>query len=268
MPKGKKKIKINTKPPVVLKVKDPEIPNRKELHPNLMSLPSLTLIIASTKSGKSNYILNLLANSDFIGPDEKTDKAYFEQIKVISTTLNCDPKGAIYEELFDCEDHYSDAMIKNLISSQKSYGSRDDMPFTCLVLDDVLTPDFKKGNEVSMLGTRFRHFNIGLYILSTQSCRAVSPILRSNATDIVIFKQNNKKEYEKIKEEWSPLFGNEETFDKIYNYAIDYKPYSFLYLKLSENPAQAFRCHEERIAEGSKMLFNNNNKNSDENNIE
>ena len=241
--------KKTPKTPVVLKVRDPEVPNRRELHENLMSLPSLTLIIASTKSGKSNYILNLLANDDFIGSN------YFDKYMVISTTLGCDPKGALYEELFDCEDHYDDKMITDFIKSQKKYGSRDKMPYTCICLDDVLTPDFKKGNEVSLLGTRFRHFNVGLLILSIQHLKAISPILRSNATDIIVFKVNNSKEYEKIKEEWSPLFGDEKTFDKIYDYAIGYAPYSFLYLKLSENPAQAFRCHEEMIAKGSEILF-------------
>ena len=106
-----------------------------------------------------------------------------------------------------------------------------------------------------MISSRFRHFNIGLYILATQSCRAVAPMIRSNATDIIIFKQNNSKEYDKIKEEWSPLFGDEKNFDKIYNYAINHAPYSFLFLKLSQNPAEAFRCHEQKIAEGEKLLF-------------
>ena len=244
-----KKTPKNSKIPVVLKVKDPEDPNRRELHENLMALPSLTLIIASTKSGKSNYCLNLLANSDFIGSD------YFQKYMVIMTTLNADPKGALYDELFGCEDHYDDKMITDFIKSQKKYGSKAQMPFTCILLDDVLTPDFKKNNEISLFSSRFRHFNVGLLIISIQHMKSVAPIVRSNATDIIVFKVNSSNEYEKIKEEWSPLFGNDKTFDKIYDYAIGYAPYSFLYLKLSENPAQAFRCHEEMIAKGSEILF-------------
>jgi hypothetical protein len=81
-------------------------------------------------------------------------------------------------------------------------------------------------------------------------------------------KQSNAKELEKIAEEYAPMFGDDKIFKQLYDYAIGYAPYCFLYLKLSQNPAEAFRCHEEKIAEGSKILFNKNLKNNQENNIE
>ena len=252
-----------SKTPKVLKVKDPIVKHPKELHPNLMELPSCTLICGAVKQGKSNYLLNLLANDDFIGSE------FFDQYKVISTTLNADPKGKIFNDLFDCEDHYDDQMIKDLIESQKKYGDKSDMPSTCLIADDILTKEFvRKNTELTLLASRFRHFNIQLLVYVTQSWKAIPPIVRSNCTDVIVMKQSNFAEYEKIQLEYAPMFGDEKIFKQIYDYAIGYGPYNFLYLKLSQNPAEAFRCHEEKIAEGSKILFNKNSKNNEENNIE
>lgn len=252
MPKKEKgnKIPKGNKTPKVLKVRDPIVNQPRELHENLMELPSCTLICGAVKQGKSNYLLNLLANDDFIGSE------FFQQYKVISTTLNADPKGAIFNELFDCEDHYDDKMIQDLIESQKKYGDKTAMPSTCLIADDILTKDFvRKNTDLTLLSSRFRHFNIQLLAYVTQSFKAIPPIVRNNATDIVVMKQSNAKELEKIMEEFAPMFGDEKIFKQLYDYAIGYAPYNFLYLKLSQNPAQAFRCHEEKIAEGSKILF-------------
>ena len=258
-----KKASKTLKRPVVLKVKDPVIKQPRELHPNLMELPSCLLICGAVKQGKSNYLLNLLANDDFIGSD------FFDQYKIISTTLNADPKGKIFNDLFDCEDTYSDQMIKDLIESQKKYGDKTDMPSTCLIADDILTKEFvRKNTDLTLLSSRFRHFNIQLLAYVTQSFKAIPPIVRNNATDIIVMKQSNAKELEKIAEEYSPMFGDDKIFKQLYDYAIGYGPYNFLYLKLSQNPAEAFRCHEEKIAEGSKILFNKNSKNNEENNIE
>ena len=51
--------KSSKKTPKVLKVKD-ELPNDKftDIHENLPQMPSLTLIIGSVRSGKSNLLVN------------------------------------------------------------------------------------------------------------------------------------------------------------------------------------------------------------------
>ena len=52
-------------------------------------------------------------------------------------------------------------MITDIIESQKKYEDFE-RPSIALVLDDILTKDFKKTNAVSFLATRFRHYGIGL----------------------------------------------------------------------------------------------------------
>jgi len=229
----------NRKVPKVLKVKD-EAPSEKfdDIHKNLPQMPSLCLIIGSVRSGKSNLLTNYFCNPDFY-------KDKFDIVKFISTTLHTDNKGKILSKHFDCIDHYEDHIINDIKKSQGQYEDKSERPTYALVMDDVLTKDFKKSNDVSFFSTRFRHY-IDFYIIAVQSFRAVSGMIRNNATDIIICKQQNAKELEKIAEEYGDMVGGRDKFMELYNEAHKDR-YSFLYLKLSENPAEAYVRHEYKI---------------------
>ena len=238
--------KATRTPPKVYKVKDPvDDGTMKGIHPHLPQPPALVLIIGSVKQGKSNLVVNILCS-----PEMYKDK--FDIVKIISNTLNNDPKGKILNKHFDCEDHYDDSMITELIESQKSY-DEEERPSVALLADDILTKDFSKNNAISFLATRFRHYGIGLLLFTTQSFRAVSGLIRNNATNVIVMKQQNKKELEKINEEYGDMFPN--IFMELYHKAIDDSPYSFLYLDLQTNPATAFLQFSEKIGEGDKKLF-------------
>tara|TARA_R100001594_G_scaffold65560_3_gene99752 strand:- start:2170 stop:2889 length:720 start_codon:yes stop_codon:yes gene_type:complete len=234
------------KPPTVYKVKDPIKDSRYDnIHPHLPQPPALVLLVASVKQGKSNMIVNFFTNPEMY-------KDAFTVVKVISNTLNADPKGKILKKYFDCEDHYDDSMIQSIVNSQKSY-DEDERPSMALVLDDILTRDFKKTNAVSFLGTRFRHYGIDLFCITTQSFRAVGGLLRNNATNVIILKQQNSKELEKLDEEYGDMFSG--IFMELYNKAINDAPYSFLHLDLSSNPAKAYLRFETLLAEGEHKCF-------------
>ena len=233
------KKKVKSKVPIVLKVRDEE-PNMKfsDIHAHLPQMPSLCLIIGSVRSGKSNLLTNFFCSDDFY-------KDKFDTVKFISTTLHTDNKGKILSKYFDCSDHYDDNIIDNIKNSQGQYESKEDRPTYALVMDDVLTKDFSRNNKVSFFSTRFRHY-IDFYVIAVQSFRAVSGMIRNNATDVIIHKQQNQKELLKIAEEYGDLVGGEDTFISLYKEAHK-DDYSFLYLKLSENPASAFVRFERQI---------------------
>jgi len=231
--------KKNKSAPKVLKVKD-ETPSDKfdDIHSNLPQMPSLTLIIGSVRSGKSNLLVNYFCNSEFY-------KDKFDVVKFVSTTLHTDNKGKILSKHFDCMDHYEDDIIENIKESQGKFKDKKDRPTYALVMDDVLTKDFSRTNHVSFFSTRFRHY-IDFYVIAVQSFRAVSGMIRNNATDVIICKQQNQKELEKIAEEYGDLVGGHDKFMELYEEAHKDR-YSFLYLKLSENPAEAYVRHEYKI---------------------
>ncbi len=119
-------------------------------------------------------------------------------------------------------------------------------------MDDVLTKDFKKTNQVSFFSTRFRHY-IDFYLIAVQSFRAVAGMISNNATDVIICKQQNNKELEKIAEEYGDLFGSPDNFIKLYNIAHKDR-YSFLHLDLQTNPATAYYQFERVIGRGSEII--------------
>ncbi len=100
-------------------------------------------------------------------------------------------------------------------------------------------------------------------MIFTQSFRAVSPIIRTNATDIMIFRQQSSKEMEKVIEEYSDLAHGEERFLQYYNIAHSDR-YGFLYIDVQENPAKFYKNFEELIGVGQQLIWKGAIPNDDE----
>jgi len=230
---------MSKQPPEILKVKDVmETEKFDGIHENLPQMPSLCLIIGSVRSGKSNLLVNFFCNPAFY-------KDRFDVVKIISTTLGSDTKGKILSKHFDCMDHYEDGVIEEIKMEQSKYEEKHERPTYALVLDDVLTKDFSKNNAVSFFSTRFRHY-IDFYVIATQTFRAVSGMIRNNSTDVIVARQQNQKELEKIAEEYGSLVGGDDNFMKLYN-EVHKEKYQMMYLKLSENPVQVYHNFTKRI---------------------
>ena len=140
-------------------------------------------------------------------------------------------------------------MISGIMKEQAQY-KRDERPSYALILDDILTQDFSKSNAVSFFSTRFRHY-IDFYLISTQSFRAVSGMIRNNANSVFICRQQNKMELEKIAEEYGGMVGGKDNFFKHYK-NIHSSPYQVMYLDLQSNPARILRNFEEVVWEGNE----------------
>ena len=239
-----------------LKIKDEDESSKyKPLHPFLPQPPFLILGIGAVRSSKTTTIINMLRNEEMYGPN------FFDDALIISNTINNDYKGKFLRDAFRVEDHYEDQFIKDLVESQQKH-KREDMPTTLLILDDIISRDFKKNNDISFLASRFRHYELSIGIF-TQSFRAVSPIIRTNATDILIFRQQSSKEMEKLVEEYHDLAHGEEQFKKYYDIAHS-TPYSFLYIDVQQNPAHFYKSFEELIGIGKELVWKGKIPESDE----
>jgi hypothetical protein len=256
----------DTENPKVLKVIDPPKDKTKPVHPHLPQPPALLLMISPIRTGKSTIISNILLNSEFFGQD------YFDEVMVISPTIyNC-KTSRFLRKAFDCYDEYSDELIDELVAKQKGYENPEDRPEVAVILDDIIGLVRREG-RINHLASRFRHYNIKLLLMSSQNYRAVSPIVRSNCTNMIIGSPfPNAKELGKIAEEIGDQFGGPDNFLAIYRKATP-KKYDFLYLDLQSNPPIAYKNFDEVIAYGGQGYeesmasanFNLNKKDVEEN---
>tara|TARA_R110000765_G_scaffold222631_6_gene326755 strand:+ start:76 stop:693 length:618 start_codon:yes stop_codon:yes gene_type:complete len=187
----------------------------------------------------------MLLNSDFYGQD------YFDQITVISPTINNDKTSRFLKKVADCHDKYSDELVQGIIDRQCSYEDPADRPDIALILDDIIG-QIRRESYLNHLASRFRHYNIKLLMMSSQNYRAVSPIIRSNCTHMIIGSPfPNSKEMGKIAEEMGDQFGGYDNFLSIYHMATPEK-YDFLYLDLTSNPPLAYHNFSHVVAKGGQ----------------
>tara|TARA_R110000737_G_scaffold47594_1_gene67612 strand:+ start:1678 stop:2490 length:813 start_codon:yes stop_codon:yes gene_type:complete len=242
-----------SKIPTILPVipPDPRPTKMSPPHPHLPNVEgegggALLLLISPVRSGKSTLISNMLLREDFYDAQER-----FDQVSVISNTILNDVTSRFLRKAFEgnCHDFYDDSIIHGIIASQKKY-DKEDQPEIALVLDDCLG-SIKQNSAINHLCSRYRHFNIKLLVISSQKFRgSVSPIIRANATDIIIGSPfPNQAELNAVAEEYGDLFGGQKNWLKLYKKATPNR-YDFCYMDCQENPPVMYSNFEKVIAIG------------------
>jgi stress-induced morphogen len=203
-------------------------------------IPMRSLVLAPSGGGKTILIQNLIMN---------IYKDCFNRVYIFSPSINVDytwqPVKRYMEEelkLFenDKEKFYYDkfdveALTKIIDTQHKiiQYLKRNGKSSLFSIL--VIIDDFADNHTVShhplinSLFTRGRHNSIST-IVSTQKFRAISNIIRVNATELYVFRLRNYADLESFVEEVSAIYPKK-TILEIYNMATD-EPYSFLYVNL------------------------------------
>tara|TARA_R110001592_G_scaffold59576_1_gene180764 strand:+ start:243 stop:941 length:699 start_codon:yes stop_codon:yes gene_type:complete len=227
--------------PILLKVKDLDGNEKfKGLHPNLIPCPACVIIIGAIKSSKSNLIINFLCNPAFY-------KDKFSIVRVLSTTLHMDNKMKILDKHFNCDDHYEDKFIDEIIESQGKY-TKEDRPTYCLVMDDILTSDFiKRSNKLAFFTTKMRHY-IDMMVISSQSINHIPALIRAQSTSVLVGRQQNHKEKIKIMEQYGGLLGEngDKKFLELYD-LVHSEPYQFMLIRVNENPVEVWKNFEVQI---------------------
>ena len=200
------------------------------------------LMISPRQTGKSSIISNLFLNDNFYGQNH-----FPGGVVVISPTINMDSTSRFMKKRFECYDQYSPTLIYDILRRQEAKGDDDPTKEIAMVLDDCVGILDK---NVANLVTRSRHYGIKLLVISVQKFRgALDPIIRANATDVIVGSPfPNARELTAISEEYGDLFGGPKNWVNLYKKATP-KKYDFAYMKLN-NPPEFYKNFEKVIGTG------------------
>jgi GTPase SAR1 family protein len=203
---------------------------------------SLILLVGTTNSGKTTLINNLLLNKNMWGRRPNQPQGAFENVSIFSPSLYLDDSCRFLVENFDCYSSFQDEIIEQMKARQLAL-PKDKRPKQMIVIDDSVGL-IERNSSVNYLGTRYRHFNCNM-IMSVQSFRACSPIMRVNANCVILMSGiMNSRELEKIDEEYGDIYKR----TLLYCYAkFASKKYEFIYLKCRENPPEMYKNFTEQI---------------------
>ena len=213
-----------TKKPIDLQIHPIAVKEENlSIHPALPTMFNNIGVIGSTKSGKTTFICNLLRMYG-------AAKAY-DIIFLFSSSYHADPKWKQCKEIK--EEHviegYDDDAFRAIVEQQQEYINEDrrTAPSILIILDDIGDTLNKHKSLVNDLSMRNRQLKITI-LVSIQKLSKLSPVLRNNIINWIIYKPRNQKEKEFIIEELVQEV-DEPVFRKIFDFCTNDK-YSFLHL--------------------------------------
>ena len=223
-------------------IKPVDINDNDDYHPHLPSIKrnsgSLILLVGTTNSGKTTLINNLLLNSNFWGRRKNSVSGAFEEVFMFSPSLYLDDSCRFLTEHFNCYTDYDkiDSVLNNIKTQQLSI-PKEKRPRLMLIFDDSVGL-IERNGSVNYLATRYRHANSNM-IMSIQSFRAASPIMRVNANYLIMMQGiMNEKELEKINDEYGDIY--KQTLLYCYKkYAS--KKYDFIACDMRSNPPHMYQ---------------------------
>jgi len=205
----------------ILPVKIKKEKNEFKKLPSILPKPPFLLTLqAPVRSGKSNLIMNMVY---------RWYKPIFDEIIFISPTVKNDKTCKMLykdKDIIKMDENLDNDldMILNEIVEQQNETVEEDRKHILIILDDCLG-FLKQG--LANLCSRYRHYKISM-IITSQSFRSIPVITRCNSSHYILFSTHNKKELDKLEEEFS---GNFPQFLNLYKKATEDK-YAFLYMDM------------------------------------
>ena len=207
------------------------------------SLPSSWIFSGPTCSGKSQAWLSLIlrvykgmfARVYVFSPSILVDDSYTELRKYLD---KMSPNEKLYHEDLDQN------VLGKIIADQTAIcemGKKKSIkcPEICCIVDDMADRSDclnrrsgarNGGSHILSLAVRGRHSHIS-WMVSTQCLNLVCLPIRKNVRNLVIYHARSAKEIDSLCEELAAVY-DKDTLLKIYETAVNDKPYSFLNVKL------------------------------------
>lgn len=191
--------------------------------------PFLYIISSKTGSGKSVLISNILKNIYY---------HYFNNVYFCSSNVD---NGMIYDVAYDkvkisdkrIFDTFNEEIMEYIVNDIRSDEDFEDSQYL-LIIDDLPTELNKRTSKIVKHFLKHRHIHLSIIIV-TQKLNLLNTAIRGNATHLISFFTNNKKERETMTE-----MTDNDNFLKYLDYATQ-EPYNFLFVDLLKNPAKFYK---------------------------
>ncbi len=224
-------------------IQPPKQDKKIKHHPDYFDLNTgaLTVHISKPKGGKGVCCVNQLLNPAF----DLINK--LDQVYIFSPTAKSGDESwrfvveingdRIYEE-------YTDKKLRNILDNQLRY-PKDKRPNISIIFDDIGTfPNLNKNSLLFKIAGSYRHYGIKLLYYCVQQFKQIPPIVRASMDYALISRTTNEKEIMDMEFEMGSKYDKQ--FRKLLTQATT-KPYSFLYLRLNDNPSTAFENFTKKI---------------------
>ena len=230
---------------IITPPKTPDYEAHQSKYEQVPKLPIRALLLGASGSGKGVLLSNLIM--------DVYDKV-FSKVYIWSPTIHIDPnwievkkhledklKMSNSDELPLYYDSYNPEELEKVIDTQSKVvdyqkKNKQNKIFQILIIVDDFAdaPEFGRSSKLLHgLFTRGRHNQIST-IISSQKLTAQSPIIRSNVTDMFVFRLRNYSCLQILLDELSALI-DKQTMLYIYIYKEAIKePWAFLLIKLRE----------------------------------
>ena len=205
-------------------------------------IPFKTVIYAPSNSGKTVMITNLIEHIYrgcfervyIFSPSITLDDSWLSTKKYLDSTINLsENEPSLYQPNFD-ESVVEEIMTtqKKVIDHIKQSKTSNKLFSILIVLDDVADDNNQRNSQaLKSLFVKGRHSQISV-ILSSQKGSLLNPVCRVNADSLIVFKLRNYQDLDMLITELSALVGDKKEMLNIYKTAVEYAPYSFLYVNL------------------------------------
>ena len=194
---------------------------KQSKHNHVPKVPLRMVLLAPSGSGKTVLLSNLILNiyrgcfeRIFVfSPSIDIDKTWEPVKKYQSDDMKATEKDK--EKLYF--NHYDPADLEHIIDTQHKVikmmkASNRKKLFSVLIVIDDFADDAvftRQSKLLHSLYTRGRH-NIISTIVYTQKFAAIHPIIRVNATSLIVYRLRNQKELDAMVEEVAGLIGKQE----------------------------------------------------------
>ena len=233
----------------VLPVKrDPDRPNYRDVHPNILKPPFRIALIGSSKSGKTNLLMNYLRHNYYGGSKQLKIKPSFTKIIVFSPNLGLDSTSRALQSMCDPGDmhqNYEDGYINALIDYQKSKEGAD-RDRVLIIADDLLALGCSQKAAIFQGFSYFRHLDISIFVLTQiyKGQYSLPPSVRNNLEGLVFFRCPSQKQVEGLAEDIGDTFGSKDNVKNMLEYTTA-EPYSFCFFNYRD--LKVYKRHSEHI---------------------